>query len=157
MTSHPKRTLPRHLLQFLLPPCIDDLPVELQLPHIHALRALDVVEALGTRKITVQREVPWYGAFQRIIDQLETQRRMVFAYPCCTDGASLKPALLNGVVCSRGTYVVRDQIIMRDHVPLANIVPELPYVFAQLALMCHQRIINSNASTHAVPRLRRLL
>src|SRR5215471_3382507 len=31
--------LPRHLLQWLLPPCIDDLPIELQVANIRALLA----------------------------------------------------------------------------------------------------------------------
>src|SRR5215470_562815 len=54
--------LPGHLLEFLLSASIDNLAVQLQVPHIRALLALDVVEELGAGKIAIKGKIPWNGA-----------------------------------------------------------------------------------------------
>jgi len=40
--------------------------------------------------------------------------------------------------------VVRDHIIMRDHVTLVDMIPEPTHILAQLALMRHQRMVKRN-------------
>src|SRR5215831_5031511 len=61
--------LTRYLLEFLLAPCIDHLPVELQVTHIGAVRPVEVVEDFGTREIAVEREVARDPAPHGIIDE----------------------------------------------------------------------------------------
>ena len=70
--------LPRDLLEFLLLARIHDLTVQLQSAHIGSLLTVDMVEDLGAREIAVKREGSGNPTLQRIINQLDTQFRMIF-------------------------------------------------------------------------------
>jgi hypothetical protein len=102
------RNLPCHVLEFLLPPYIDDLPVALQVAHIRALLTLNVVEDFGAREIAVKCAVPRDPTPHGIIDQLETQLRVVFELLHCTGVPLLEPAPLERIMRSRRTHVVGD-------------------------------------------------
>src|SRR5215211_6369618 len=147
------RNLASHRLEGLFLSVIDQLPVELEVPHIRTLGALNVIEYLGTREIAVKREVPWDATGDGIVDQLDTQLGVVLERPLLTRVFFLEPAPFNGIMRSRGTDIVGDQVIMGEDVPLVRMVPEPAHVFDQLAGMVHQRIVDSNHAARAVTRL----
>ena len=64
--------LPRHVLPCLISAPIHDLAVQLQIAHIGALLALDMVEDFGAREIAVKREVARDRTLHGILDQLDT-------------------------------------------------------------------------------------
>src|SRR4029450_11343987 len=132
------RNLPRHILEFLLLARVHDLAVQLQIAHIRSLLALQVVEHLRTGEIAIKREGPRDTPRQGIIDQLDTQLRMVFEFLGGTGIPFFKPTPLDRIVRSRWADVVRDHIVMRDHMALVSMIPEPAYVVDQLALMIHQ-------------------
>ena len=104
--------LPRHVLQFLLPALIHHVPVQLQITDIGALRALNMVEYFGTGEIAVKRKVPWDSTPDGVVDQFDTQLRMIFELPRPTPRSFPEPSPLNRIVSSRGAYIVGNHIIV---------------------------------------------
>src|SRR5262249_9038088 len=100
------RNLASHRLKRLFPTVVHHLAVELQVPHIRPLGALNVVEHFGTREIAVKGEVARDVARDGIIDQLDAQLRMIFECRCGTRITLLKPTPLDRIVRSRRTDVV---------------------------------------------------
>ena len=105
-TPHPHgffrcpRNLPRHVLELLLLPRIDDLAVQLQVANIGALRALDVIENLGARKITIKCEVSGNSTRDGVVDQVHAQDGVVFKRALHTSIPLLETAPLDGIVRS---------------------------------------------------------
>src|SRR5437764_12655642 len=100
--------LSSYSLQGLFPSVIHQFPVELQIPHIRPLGALNVVEHLGTREIAVKGEVARDGASDGVVDQLNTQLGVVREVPLLARDFSLEPSPFNGIVRSRWADIVRD-------------------------------------------------
>src|SRR5207248_9805905 len=126
------------VLELLLMPRIYDLSVQLQVANIGALRALDVIENLGARKITIKCEVSGNSTRDGVVDQVHAQDGVVFKRALHTSIPLLETAPLDGIVRPRGTDIVRDYIIMGNHMALIGMIPEPPHILDQLALMRHQ-------------------
>src|ERR1041384_4014377 len=92
----------------------------------------------------LKRNVPWDATFDGVINQLHAQHSVVLKLALSTNLTLLKPAPFNRIMRSRGTYIVRDEVIMRDDVPLIGMIPEPPDVLNQLAVMIPQRVVVTN-------------
>jgi hypothetical protein len=142
-----------HCLQGLFASLIDHLAVELQVSHIRPVAALNVGEHLGTGEVAVKRAVSRHPPLDGIVDQLDTQLGVVLELALLTRVFFPEPAPVNGIVRSRGTDVVGDQVIMGDDVTLVGMVPEPADVGDQFARMVNQGSVDGNHTARAVARL----
>jgi hypothetical protein len=99
-----------------------------------------MVEHLGTREIAVKGEVARDTAHDGIVDQFHTQLGVILALVLGARIFFPEPSPFNGLVRSRGTDVVGDQVIMGDDIAFVGVVPAPAYVFDQLPCVVYQRI-----------------
>lgn len=114
------------------------------------MRAVNMVQDMGTGEIAVKRHVSRATMRDCIVEQLDAQLGMVCALPCSTGVTFLEPQPFNWIVLPQWTHVMTNEGIVRDHIPLIHTIPQPSDVFHQFSCMIHQRIVNRNDPLWAV-------
>jgi hypothetical protein len=147
------RNLPCHLLQLLFAAVTDHLALAFQVAHRGPLVPVEMVEHLRVSAIAVAREVAWNVPAHRVIDQLDTQRRVVCEGAGLTGVFLLQPPPRNRIVGSRGANIIGDDVIVRHDVALVRMIPEPADVRYQRSRMVHQRVVHGKNAARAGARL----
>ena len=57
----------------------------------------------------------------------------------------------------RGAHVIDDNIVVGNLVALLSMIPKIPSIFNQLAVMVHQHVVNRNDAPRTIAGIRALL
>jgi hypothetical protein len=124
----------------------EDFAIELQIANIIAFQDVDAIQIVLVSKPAIKGKVTWdiivldpineLSKQDVVITELNTLLLAVFPFN--------KAEKLQGIVLTRCTDVVNNQIVMGDFVTLISMIPKIACIFNQFAAVVHQDVVNGN-------------
>ncbi len=126
----------------------DNLTVKFQIANIVSRQAVDIVQVILVSEPTIKGEVAGDVVGNTPIDQLSKENVMVSEFDLSFFTMILldKSVEFQGIMLSRGTHVVDDQVIMGNLVALFCVIPKIACIFNQLPVVIDQDIVNRDDS-----------
>ena len=130
----------------------DHLAIELQVAHVRTRIALaiflavNVVHGACVGEVTVPRERAGDLPLADLIDQFDRQFGVIDELLLIRLALLLllEPPKVQRIVLACRADVVGKQVVVRDFVPLFDMVPEVPHIFDRLAVVVDQHVVDGD-------------